>query len=78
MQFAKFVSMILIILFLFFVFSYGGWIVGRFIGDLLFPTEKEKSYTFIDKSVHHHYHEHKKISIIDEDTKESIFELRKN
>ncbi|TDE53752.1 hypothetical protein [Flavobacterium sp. GT3P67] len=65
------------ILFLFVVLVGGGWLVGKSIGELLFP-DKEGKNTFIDKSVHHHHHhhEHRNISIIDDATKKKIFELK--
>lgn len=56
---------------LFIVFVGGGWLVGKFIGGILFPDYKEKP-PYIDKSVHHHYHthnhEHKNLTVIDEET----------
>jgi hypothetical protein len=56
---------------LFIVLVGGGWLVGRFIGELLFP-EREEKPTYIDKSVNHHYHthihEHKNLTVIDEET----------
>lgn len=70
---------LLFILILFMIFVGGGWVLGKGLGKILFPTEKE---TYIDKSVHHHYyttthhHEHKNISIIDDNTKKKIFELK--
>lgn len=64
---------LLLVLFVFFVG--GGWLLGKSIGNFLFPKEKDR-FTFIDKSVHHHYHEHKNISIIDDVTKKKIFELK--
>jgi len=68
--------LLLFILVLFVVFVGGGWLIGKAFGNLLFPKEKKDTYTFIDKSVHHHYHEHKNISIIDDATKKKIFELK--
>jgi hypothetical protein len=67
------------IVILFVVLVGGGWLIGKSIGEALFPSEKDK-YTFIDKSVHHHHHhhEHKNISIIDDVTKKKIFELKES
>lgn len=67
------------IMILFIVLVGGGWIIGKSIGKLLFPNDQE---TYIDKSVHYHTtinnhkHEHRNISIIDEQTKKQIFKLK--
>lgn len=61
---------------LFFIFVGGGWLLGKGIGNLLFPENKEK-YTFHTTEVHNHYHDHKHISIIDEQTKKAVFNLKK-
>ena len=66
------------IIILFVVLVGGGWLIGKSIGNVLFPGKKEDKYTFIDKSVHHHHHEHKNISIIDDATKKRIFELKES
>ena len=66
------------IIILFVVLVGGGWLLGKSIGNALFPSEKEDKYTFIDRSVHHHHHEHKNISIIDDTTKKKIFELKES
>lgn len=65
---------------LFVVFVGGGWLFGKAVANLLFPTEKEKNNVFIDNSIHHHHHhhEHKSISIIDEVTKEEIIVYQKS
>jgi hypothetical protein len=50
---------LLFVLVLFLIFVGGGWIVGRGIGGLLgslFGAEEKP--TFIDKSVHYHFHTH--------------------
>lgn len=65
------------ILFLFIVFVGGGWLLGKGIGNLLFP-DKENKYTFIDKSVHHHHHEHKHIHVIDDATKKEVLNLKQS
>ena len=75
--------MVLFLLILFILLVGGGWFVGKFIGGILFPTNEK---TYIDKSVHHHHyhnttvhnHEHKSISIIDDETKRKIFELKES
>jgi hypothetical protein len=64
------------ILVMFIVFVGGGWLLGKLLGGFLFPDRNEEKNVFIDKSVHHHYHEHKNISIIDDVTKQKIFELK--
>jgi len=70
-------------LFLFFVILFivlvgGGWSIGKSFGNFLFPAEKEEKTTFINNITHNHYHEHKNISIIDEETKKKIFELKES
>lgn len=64
------------IIVMFIVFVGGGWLIGKSIGNALFPSERRERNVYIDKSVHHHYHEHKNISIIDDVTKKKIFELK--
>lgn len=61
---------------LFVVFVGGGWLIGKLLGGFLFPDKKDDKFTFIDKSVH--YHEHKSINIIDDATKQKIFELKES
>lgn len=56
----------------------GGWLLGKSIGELLFPREKTEKITFINNITHNHYHDHKNISIIDEETKKKIFELKES
>jgi len=63
---------------LFVVLAGGGWMIGKSIGNALFPSEKQEKITFINNITHHHYHEHKNISIIDDETKKRIFELKEN
>jgi hypothetical protein len=65
--------MFIFLLILFIVLVGGGYSIGKSIGNTLFPDEKT---TYIDRSVHHHYHEHKSINIIDEETRKKVFELR--
>ncbi len=60
----------------FVVFVGGGWLIGKTVGNALFPSEKKDRNVFIDKSVH--YHEHKHINIIDEATRKSVFELKES
>jgi len=63
---------IVFIVFGFFAFGYTGYKLARWLFDLLFPKPKKSTNTFVDNSVHHHYHEHKNIHIIDDRTKENI------
>ena len=65
-----------LIFWLFIVFVGGGWLVGKLLGSFLFPNKKDDKYTFVDNSVH--YHEHKSINIIDDTTKQKIFELKES
>ena len=44
----------------------------------LFPDKSSNRITYVDRSVHHHYHEHKNIAIMDDTTKQKIFELKKD
>lgn len=67
-----------LILILFIVLVGGGWLVGKAIGNALFPDEKKETYTFVNNITHNHYHEHKNISIIDDETKKRIFELKES
>jgi hypothetical protein len=63
---------------LFIVLVGGGWVVGKSIGNVLFPSEKKDNITFVNNITHHHHHEHKNISIIDDETKKRIFELKES
>jgi len=70
-------------LFLFFVILFivlvgGGWSIAKSFGNFLFPGEKEEKTTFINNITHVHYHEHKNISIIDEETKKKIYEHKES
>jgi len=64
------------IIFIFVFFVGGGWLIGKSLGNLFFPERDKNRNVFIDRSVHHHYHEHRNISIIDDVTKKKIFELK--
>lgn len=79
MFFCSFASMgaFLFVIVLFVVFVGGGWLIGKCIGELLFG-EKKETYTFNSTHIHNHYHEHKNISIIDDVTKNKIFELKES
>jgi len=68
----------LYIIVLFIVCAGGGYWLSTSIFDLFFGVNKNETY--IDRSIHHHYHkhEHKNISIIDDRTKEKIFELEES
>lgn len=66
-----------IFLIILFVLCVGvGYVIGKIFGSL-FSNSNEK---YVDKSthIHLHNHEHKHINIIDEETKKSVFRLRKN
>lgn len=63
---------------LFIVLVGGGWLIGKAMGNVLFPGEKQEKYTFVNHITHNHYHEHKNISIIDDDTRKRIFELKES
>jgi hypothetical protein len=56
----------------FIVFGYIGRLIALWLFDLVFPKPKDKSINFIDNSVHYHIHEHKNLTIIDDDTRENI------
>ena len=60
------------IVFGFFAFGYTGYKLAGWLFDLVFPKPKKATNTFVDNSVHNHYHEHKNIHIIDDRTKENI------
>lgn len=60
---------------LFIVLVGGGWLIGKAIGNALFPDNQNRN-TYIDRSVH--YHEHKHINIIDDATKKSVYELKES
>lgn len=62
--------------FLFVILVGGGWLLGKVVGSVLFPSKKENRNVYIDKSVH--YHEHKHINIIDDITKKRVFELKES
>lgn len=64
------------LLLLFIVLVGGGWLAGKLLGSFLFPNKTPDKFTFVDNSVH--YHEHKSISIIDDATKQKIFELKES
>lgn len=69
---------LLLFLILFVLFVGGGWLIGIAFGSVLFPSEKKEKITFINNITHNHFHEHKNISIIDEETKKKIFELKES
>lgn len=71
-------ALLLFFVILFIVLVGGGWLIGKSFGNALFPGEKEEKTTFINNITHVHYHEHKNISIIDEETKKKIFELKES
>lgn len=53
----------------------GGYAIGKLLGSLFSPNNSGK---YVDRSTHIHIHEHKHINIIDEETKKSVFSLRKS
>lgn len=59
------------------VVGFIGWLIGSAIGYIIGkPFKEEENYTFNSTHIHNHYHEHKNISIIDDETKKKIFELK--
>lgn len=64
-----FMGLLLFFVILFFVLAGGGWLIGKSIGNVLFPTTKEEKATFIDKSVHHHYHDNRTVNLNGEEFK---------
>lgn len=56
----------------FILFGYVGYKIAIGLFELIFPKRKDKGINFIDNSVHYHIHEHKNLTIIDDDTKENI------
>jgi len=58
---------------LFIVCVGGCWLVFKSIGEAIFGKPKENGITIIDNSVH--YHEHKSINIIDDQTKKNVYEI---
>lgn len=61
----------------FLLFGYIGRAIALSIFDLFFTPKKEDKYTFIDNSVHNHYHEHKNLTIIDDETRNNILNNQK-
>jgi len=69
------------IAFLFFVLVFGGWAVGKLIGNIFFPERNTGGY--IDRSVHHHHHHHththQNLTVIDDEThKRALKQAKKN
>ena len=71
-------ALFLFFIILFVVLAGGGWMIGKSFGNALFPAEKKDNITFINNISHTHHHEHKHISIIDDETKKRIFELKES
>lgn len=69
---------IIFILILLIVFVGGGWLIGSSIGSFFDKKlgNNQNRDIYIDYSKH--YHEHKNISIIDDDTKKKIFEFKES
>lgn len=56
-------GILIFILVLFVIFVGGGWLIGKSVGNTLFPTERRERNVYIDKSVHHHYHDNRSIHV---------------
>ena len=58
----------LFILLLFIFLVYGGWAIGKSIGNVFFGKDEYRS-TYVDKTthIHHHYHDNRSIRINDEE-----------
>jgi multidrug efflux pump subunit AcrB len=56
------------IIVLFVVIVGGCWLLFRAIGNAIFPKENDKT-TFVDKSVHHHYHDNRSVHVNGEEFK---------
>lgn len=65
-------GLLLFFIVLFVILVGGGWLMGKAIGSALFPSEKKETYTFVNHITHVHHHEHKHISLIDEQTKKVV------
>ncbi|GIZ08383.1 hypothetical protein FUMI01_11100 [Flavobacterium sp. UMI-01] len=50
--------------------------MAKTIGAALFGKSDKDKYTFVDKSVH--YHEHKHLHVIDDETKKQVLHLKKS
>jgi len=74
------------LLVLFIVLVGGGWLLGKSIGNALFPKEEDpmdywKNYKeppVINNHYHTHVHTHQNLTIIDDETKKKILEIKKS
>lgn len=74
------------LLVLFIVLVGGGWLLGKGIGNVLFPAEKNpmddwknfKEPPVINNHYHTHVHHHQNLTIIDDETKKKILEINKS
>lgn len=53
----------MVVLVLLFLCAFGGYFIFTFIFDLITGYRPEKSHKYIDQSVHHHYHDNRKLTI---------------
>lgn len=58
------------LLFLFIVIVGGCWLIGKLVGEAIFG-KASKTDTYIDKSVHHHYHDNRSVHV-DKETFKSL------
>lgn len=75
------------ILGLLFIVCVGGcWLISKAIGNVLFPKEKNpmdywKNYKeppVINNHYHTHIHNHQNLTVIDDETKKKVLELKKS
>ncbi len=74
------------LLVLFIVLIGGGWLLGKSIGNGLFPKEEDpmdywkkyKEPPVINNHYHTHVHHHQNLTIIDDETKKKILEIKKS
>lgn len=73
------------ILGLFIICVGGGWLLFKSIGNVLFPKEKDpfadylKNYKeppVINNHYHTHVHHHQNLTVIDDETKKKVLELK--
>lgn len=70
---------------LFVVLVVGGWLLGKSVGNALFPKERDpldylKNYKeppVIHNHYHTHHHTHQNLTIIDDETKKKVLELKR-
>lgn len=70
-----------LILALFIFFVVGGLSIGKSIGNIFFPKDRDGGYT--DKSIHYHHHHHhhtynnQNLTVIDDDTHKKALDKHK-